>query len=327
MVVPYPLSTAQYQQNGHAQSQEYRPNSSMDNRPTPTEYPSSTLPTSTSYTGYPSTHIDPQSGDNSASTPQHQQSAPQDSRSTYSNSATPTSETSAIYSNRTPTFGPDQLIGAPRYVDGHRYQSTSTSSGGMARNVSTSNSPTVKSDPEVSEDSTVAAPSPAFASPGHYGSQYPPGPHAMSEGYQQHPGTPNQGWRADWGPYGPAPHQMNSPYGHSPSPTTMTGAPGMVSTARPVSAQKSNRKRTGDQPGANHPLSQVYSFVPIPGATQNKRPRRRYEEIERMYKCGWHGCEKAYGTLNHLNAHVTMQGHGAKRTPDGMLFIDFLFCY
>ncbi|KAI2626486.1 hypothetical protein GGR54DRAFT_472903 [Hypoxylon sp. NC1633] len=35
-----------------------------------------------------------------------------------------------------------------------------------------------------------------------------------------------------------------------------------------------------------------------------------------MYKCGWNGCEKAYGTLNHLNAHVTMQSHGAKRTPE-----------
>jgi len=66
-----------------------------------------------------------------------------------------------------------------------------------------------------------------------------------------------------------------------------------------------------------HPLSTVYSFVPIPGAQQHKRPRRRYEEIERMYKCGWNGCEKAYGTLNHLNAHVTMQSHGAKRTPEG----------
>lgn len=64
-------------------------------------------------------------------------------------------------------------------------------------------------------------------------------------------------------------------------------------------------------------LTQVYSFVPIPGAQQHKRPRRRYEEIERMYKCGWNGCEKAYGTLNHLNAHVTMQSHGAKRTPEG----------
>jgi hypothetical protein len=69
--------------------------------------------------------------------------------------------------------------------------------------------------------------------------------------------------------------------------------------------------------GANR-LVQVYSFVPIPGAQQHKRPRRRYEEIERMYKCGWQGCEKAYGTLNHLNAHVTMQGHGTKRTPEGM---------
>lgn len=35
-----------------------------------------------------------------------------------------------------------------------------------------------------------------------------------------------------------------------------------------------------------------------------------------MYKCGWNGCEKAYGTLNHLNAHVTMQSHGTKRTPE-----------
>jgi hypothetical protein len=65
-------------------------------------------------------------------------------------------------------------------------------------------------------------------------------------------------------------------------------------------------------------MSTVYSFVPIPGAQQHKRPRRRYEEIERMYKCGWNGCEKAYGTLNHLNAHVTMQSHGTKRTPEGM---------
>lgn len=36
-----------------------------------------------------------------------------------------------------------------------------------------------------------------------------------------------------------------------------------------------------------------------------------------MYKCGWNGCEKAYGTLNHLNAHVTMQSHGTKRVPEG----------
>lgn len=51
-----------------------------------------------------------------------------------------------------------------------------------------------------------------------------------------------------------------------------------------------------------------------------------------MYKCGWNGCEKAYGTLNHLNAHVTMQSHGTKRTPEGeklstTVFDLWLFCF
>lgn len=31
--------------------------------------------------------------------------------------------------------------------------------------------------------------------------------------------------------------------------------------------------------------------------------------------CNHPGCTKAYGTLNHLNAHVLMQKHGSKRTP------------
>lgn len=53
----------------------------------------------------------------------------------------------------------------------------------------------------------------------------------------------------------------------------------------------------------------VYSFVAIPGTNQRKRPRRRYDEIERLYHCNWPGCTKAYGTLNHLNAHVSMQQH------------------
>jgi hypothetical protein len=44
-----------------------------------------------------------------------------------------------------------------------------------------------------------------------------------------------------------------------------------------------------------------------------------------MYKCGWQGCEKAYGTLNHLNAHVTMQSHGTKRTPEGMWILIYLW--
>jgi len=50
--------------------------------------------------------------------------------------------------------------------------------------------------------------------------------------------------------------------------------------------------------------------------TRRRRPRRKWEEIERKYKCDFNGtCEKAYGTLNHLNAHVALQQHGQKRLP------------
>lgn len=62
----------------------------------------------------------------------------------------------------------------------------------------------------------------------------------------------------------------------------------------------------GDQ--SSHPLSSS-------GGPPKKRPRRRFEEIERLYTCNYPGCIKAYGTLNHLNAHVSMQKHGPKRVP------------
>ncbi|KAF9975587.1 hypothetical protein BGZ73_000703 [Actinomortierella ambigua] len=59
-----------------------------------------------------------------------------------------------------------------------------------------------------------------------------------------------------------------------------------------------------------------YPFVSLSGVTTTKkRPRRRFDEIERLYVCNWGDCEKSYGTLNHLNAHVTMQKHGPKRHP------------
>jgi hypothetical protein len=68
---------------------------------------------------------------------------------------------------------------------------------------------------------------------------------------------------------------------------------------------------TGDRP------QKVYSFVALPGINTKKRPRRRYDEIERHYACNFPGCTKSYGTLNHLNAHVQMQKHGQKRHPSG----------
>ncbi|OQV10515.1 hypothetical protein CLAIMM_14501 isoform 3 [Cladophialophora immunda] len=124
-------------------------------------------------------------------------------------------------------------------------------------------------------------------------SPYPQG-QDMQHAYQpQHaPYMPQRPPHEQWGGYPPQ-HAIPGPYPH-PGPGVQGPPP------------SSGASRSG----------QVYSFVPIPGAQQHKRPRRRYEEIERMYKCGWNGCEKAYGTLNHLNAHVTMQSHGTKRTPE-----------
>ncbi|CAD6923105.1 unnamed protein product [Tilletia laevis] len=67
--------------------------------------------------------------------------------------------------------------------------------------------------------------------------------------------------------------------------------------------------------GSNH--TEGTSSAPNwnPASAPRKRPRRRYDEIERMYPCNWSGCAKSYGTLNHLNAHVAMQKHGLKRLP------------
>ncbi|KAG0151832.1 hypothetical protein CROQUDRAFT_467435 [Cronartium quercuum f. sp. fusiforme G11] len=57
-----------------------------------------------------------------------------------------------------------------------------------------------------------------------------------------------------------------------------------------------------------------YQFNLLPGAPR-KRARRRFDEVERLYQCNYPGCTKAYGTLNHLNAHICMQKHGPKRLP------------
>lgn len=46
---------------------------------------------------------------------------------------------------------------------------------------------------------------------------------------------------------------------------------------------------------------------------RKRRRRRKFDEIARIYQCNWKTCTKAYGTLNHLNHHVTLQDHGPKR--------------
>ena len=134
--------------------------------------------------------------------------------------------------------------------------------------------------------------------------------------------------------------------GSLPSPHTAQGAHGYGSAAaggyslypspediyndgRPTSSSGDSSSPSypygslpNSQSATSHPAygdqsSKTYSFVSLPGNTVRKRPRRRYDEIERLYACNFPGCTKAYGTLNHLNAHVNMQKHGAKRHPNG----------
>ncbi|KAI5298325.1 hypothetical protein KEM55_003538 [Ascosphaera atra] len=155
----------------------------------------------------------------------------------------------------------------------------------------------LKSDTDLPIDPSMA-PVAAPVYPAPYAA-YQPQPHDMGQ-YAGHP--PQVYGRPEWPPQYAQPAHHAIPAAYAPPATTVGTFP--QSTAAPP------------RPGQTHYFSQVYSFVPIPGTQQHKRPRRRYEEIERMYKCGWNGCEKAYGTLNHLNAHVTMQSHGAKRTPE-----------
>ncbi|GAA5939772.1 hypothetical protein JCM3775_001620 [Rhodotorula graminis] len=90
----------------------------------------------------------------------------------------------------------------------------------------------------------------------------------------------------------------------------------------PASFLQQQRPQTGPTPstrrgstgGSGGAAGKQYNFVQQAGQS-NKRPRRRFDEIERMYNCDYPGCTKAYGTLNHLNSHKTMQKHGPKSTP------------
>ncbi|XHG02430.1 hypothetical protein AWENTII_005782 [Aspergillus wentii] len=260
----------------------------MDNRPA-SEYAQSGL--HFPYSPSAATHSEPSVADQASAaataqyTPQPEvrpapQYTPQSDVRPAANISSSNTPQSDYGLNQPPTARspyPEYLARPPQY-----HHAPNTQAGGAAGMAQASNP-------------SIAANSPTYPPP--Y-SPYQPQGHDMTQ-YQGHPHPPPPQMyahpRPDWGhQYGQHQHGLPGPYS---TPATTVGSASPAATA-------------GPRPG------QVYSFVPIPGAQQHKRPRRRYEEIERMYKCGWNGCEKAYGTLNHLNAHVTMQSHGAKRTPE-----------
>jgi len=293
---------------------------SMDGRQP--EYPQSGL--SSPYAPYNNAH---QSEGSSADPPSavQYQSGQDYKPAAFSSSATPSSEYGLPPSARSGSF-PEYVQRS--YADGQNHRYPASAQGGHAGMAQTSSPslnlpeaqqsnghapPDMKSDGDVPIDPSIAQSSPTYPPPQHGYSPYQ-GQHEMPHYPGQSPMAPYG--RPDWA--GQYQQQM---YAHGPA-TSGAGAPNaMAHVPRPpgvgVAPPPPPPYAYPNVSQGGHPLSTVYSFVPIPGAQQHKRPRRRYEEIERMYKCGWNGCEKAYGTLNHLNAHVTMQSHGTKRTPEG----------
>ncbi|GAA6019137.1 hypothetical protein JCM11491_002860 [Sporobolomyces phaffii] len=96
--------------------------------------------------------------------------------------------------------------------------------------------------------------------------------------------------------------------GHAASVVDSLQRPTTGDSAIGPAPANSTRRRSSTGSG------KTYNFVQQAGAT-TKRPRRRFDEIERLYNCDYPGCTKSYGTLNHLNSHKTMQKHGPKSTP------------
>ncbi|KAF9071532.1 hypothetical protein BDP27DRAFT_1321904 [Rhodocollybia butyracea] len=139
-------------------------------------------------------------------------------------------------------------------------------------------------------------------------------PHGTHANGLQSPLSPFQSHFAGVGDSPTMPHGLQYPQDHSPPGTSATasiGASGISSEDMSIDDADTDGNRSPMDPN-----SKTYSFVALPGNTVKKRPRRRYDEIERLYQCSWPDCNKAYGTLNHLNAHVTMQKHGPKRSPN-----------
>ena len=94
------------------------------------------------------------------------------------------------------------------------------------------------------------------------------------------------------------------------SSSNPTGIPSLPDLALPSGLVAASLPEGATAPSAQNPGQRIDVFVSLAGSTIQKRPRRRYDEIERLYSCSYEDRTKAYGTLNHLN--------DLKRNPSGM---------
>ncbi|KAF8817423.1 hypothetical protein BYT27DRAFT_7126125 [Phlegmacium glaucopus] len=118
-------------------------------------------------------------------------------------------------------------------------------------------------------------------------------------------------------PYSPLSDNLYGPSPPGTGTSTSSSAPLSIPCSPSRSLSQHLHRSLSNPHGVGDSIDRkTYSFVALPGNAVKKRPRRRYDEIERLYQCSWPDCNKSYGTLNHLNAHVTMQKHGVKRSPN-----------
>ena len=202
----------------------------------------------------------------------------------FSSSATPNSDYGLPQSARSGSF-PD-YIQQRSYTDPQQNRYPASATGGHAGMAQTSSpslsmpngeqpnghaSSNSKSDGDVPIDPSIAQSSPTYPPPHNY-SPYPP-----QHEIPQYAGQPMHYGRPDW-----AGQYQQPMYGHSPATSggAAGGAPAYAMPRPPAvgygHGPPPSYPSTNPYPQGGHPLSTVYSFVPIPGAQQHKRPRRRY---------------------------------------------------
>ena len=127
--------------------------------------------------------------------------------------------------------------------------------------------------------------------------------------YAVHSRTDNNASTTDYQSQQTHDDAFSDPSNNSPRPSAgSTGAVDSNVHVRSLSPHSSVSPDTSTQP-----------------LSKDKNPSSPPNKIERLYHCSWPDCTKAYGTLNHLNAHVVMQKHGPKRLPSGEHRLDLIF--
>ncbi|WEJ95222.1 hypothetical protein PSN45_002735 [Yamadazyma tenuis] len=97
------------------------------------------------------------------------------------------------------------------------------------------------------------------------------------------------------------------PTNDSPETSPKRSAPSEDEASEPKADIPHQHKRQLSSPRAD---SEAFYDESKP----NRRFRRRYNQIVRKFSCSFPGCNKSYGSLNHLNTHIVTKKHGQRKS-------------